>query len=139
MRHHPTLLRFSAVVLLVGCGPSTRTPAKPSASVATDPHALDSLATLMRIRLTTEEPIVVEQSMVCQSLKIFDKFGQVEARLRIQGMMDTIYKTRADSLAADRADSRLAGTFIRTDSFMCDSLAAANSKKRADSLAQHSK
>ena len=89
--------------------------------------------------LTAEDPHAVHQLMVCEGMKVYAKLGEAEADIRVKGMMDTIYKTRADSIAADRAVSKLFGKSTTANSFFCDSLAAANSKKRADSLAQHSK
>jgi hypothetical protein len=130
---------LAVCLLVLACKPSPRATPKQSASVATDPHALDSLAKLARLQLTAEDPHAVQQLMVCEGIKVYAKLGEAEADIRLKGMMDTIYKTRADSIASDRAVSKLFGTVTTANSFFCDSLAAANSKRRADSLAQHSK
>jgi hypothetical protein len=108
---------------------------KPSASVATDPHATDSLATLMRLKLTTENPfavLTVQQLIVCEAMRLYAKLGEAEADLRMKGMTDTIYKTRADTIAGDRAESKLAGKGNTFDEFYCASFEAADRKRRAD-------
>jgi hypothetical protein len=117
---------------------STPTP-KPSRSVATDPRATDSLARLKRVLLTTSDPHAVRQLMICEEMRLYSRLGVAEGRLRMKGMTDTIYKTRADTIAAERADSKLALNLFTVDSFECASFEDSYRKKRADSLAQHSK
>ena len=50
-------------------------------------------------------------------MKVYAKLGEAQADIRIKGMMDTIYKTRADSIAGDRAVSKLFGKSTTANSF----------------------
>lgn len=119
----------------IGCGPAPRPASEPSASVATDPHATDSLARLMRLQLTADNPLDVDQLMICEALAIYERLGPAEGRRRVKGVQDTIYRTREDSIAAERASQKMRGGMTTTD---CDSASVAARKHRADSLARKS-
>lgn len=89
----------------------------------------------MRLFLTTDKPLDIYQLMTCAASDIDDRLGSTEARLRIKGVQDTIYKTRGDSIAVGRASQKIRGGVVTTN---CDSASVANRKHRADSIAQHS-
>jgi hypothetical protein len=93
----------------------------------------------MRLLLTTDEPLAVYQVAACETWSLYSRLGSDEGRLRVQGMIDTIYKTRADTLAKARAEARMGGGITRIGSYFCDSLAAATNKHRRDSLVRKSK
>lgn len=107
--------------------------------MATDPHATDSLAGLMRELLTTDEPLSVYQEISCATLNLYHRLGSAEADLRVKGVIDTIYKTRADTIAKEQAEAKMRGGVTHTGSFFCDSLATARKKQRADSPARRSR
>ena len=130
---------LAVCLLILACEPSPRPVRKPSPSVATDPHATDSLAKLMRLLLTTDEPLAVYQVAACETLSLYNRLGPNEGELRVQGVIDTIYKTYADTVAKSRAEARMRNGVTSTGSFFCDSLAAATNNHRRDSLVQKSK
>jgi hypothetical protein len=132
-------LVLAACLLILACDPKPTPTPRPSPSVVTDPHATDSLAKLKRVLLTTSDPHAVRQLMICEEMRLYSRLGVAEGRLRMKGMADTIYKTRADTIAFDLADSKLASNLFTVDSFYCASFEADFRKKHADSLAQHSK
>jgi hypothetical protein len=94
----------------------------------------------MRLLLTTDEPLAVYQVAACETLSLYNRLGPTEGELRVQGMIDTIYKTHADTIAKARAEARMRGGVTRTGSFFCDSLAAAaTNNHRRDTLVRKSK
>jgi hypothetical protein len=93
----------------------------------------------MRLLLTTDEPLAVYQVAACETLSLYNRLGPNEGELRVQGMIDTIYKTHADTIAKARAEARMRGGVTSTGSFFCDSLAAATNSHRRDTLVRKSK
>lgn len=76
--------------------------------------------------------------MVCELMRAYDTLGEAEGTVRLKSMMDTIYKTRADTIAADRAQSKLEGKVTTFDRFYCATFEAADRKTRADSIMRQS-
>jgi hypothetical protein len=109
---------------------------KPLPAVWTDSHATDSLARLMRLLLTTDQPLTVNQMLGCEYMDLDRRLGSPEAKLRGVRVRDTIDKTRADTIARSRVEASIR-VGMRAE-FRCDTLAAAYKRYGADSLSRHS-
>lgn len=114
------------LVALVAC--SSYTPpyrSKRPASMAAYPHATDHLIALVRAQLTAPDPASIEQQVACETVRLENALGGEEALLRIRGVLDTAYRTRADSDALQQLPNKLAGEEYGSGGTECDSLIAA--------------
>jgi len=94
-------------------------------SVTRYPHATDRFVNLVRQQLTSRDPVVVEQEIMCEGVRISRVLGDAETSIRIRSALDTAYVRRIDSLAFRRVAQALEGHMLGTGGHVCDSIIAA--------------
>lgn len=110
--------RFAYLVLLAmplwSCEEKVRIPDGPLVG-AFEPGRGDSMAALERLFITTDNPHAIAQAMACERIRLGRQYGELTADTIMHILQDSIYKTRGDKKAYQRAEGAIANHVFTTN------------------------
>lgn len=99
------------------------------------PNPTDSLYKLYRAQLTAENPLLVNQQILCEYVRLDSLLGREEARRRTRAVEDSVYRWR-DVAARQRVRAALGGHELVLSRTSCTPMGLARLRRPvADSLA----